>query len=80
LINDEGQMKIFSMLFLIVPFCCDGVGQTTLTREFKLDVFGAERSFIQIKRNPTFAIMGDDDTIMLDDLLSTLRLDRDTQH
>jgi hypothetical protein len=45
-----------------------------------LDVFGAERLFIQVKRNPTFAIMGDDDTIMLDDLLSTLRLDRDTQH
>jgi hypothetical protein len=45
-----------------------------------LDVFGAERLFIQVKRNPAFAIMGDDDTIMLDDLLSTLRLDRDTQH
>jgi hypothetical protein len=48
------------MLSLIVPFCCDGVGQTTLTREFKLDVFGAERLFIQVKRNPTFAIMGDE--------------------
>ncbi len=74
-------MKISSMLSLIVPFCCNGVGRTTLTtREFKLDVFGAERLFIQVKRNPAFAIMGDDDTIMLDDLLSTLRLDRDTQH
>jgi hypothetical protein len=30
------------MLSLIVPFCCDGVGQTTLTRKFKLDVFGVE--------------------------------------
>jgi len=48
------------MLSLIVPFCCDGVGQTTLTREFKLDAFGAERLFIQVKRNPAFAIMGDE--------------------
>jgi hypothetical protein len=30
------------MLSLIVPFCCDGVGQTTLIRKFKLDVFGVE--------------------------------------
>jgi len=32
------------------------------------------------KRNPAFAIMGDDDTVMLDDLLSTPKLDTDTEH
>ncbi len=42
--------------------------------------FGAERLFTQVRRNPASAIMGDDHTILLDNLLSIPRLDKDTAH
>jgi predicted RNA-binding protein len=71
-------------MFFVVLNCAIFVvmvwGQTTLTREFKLDVFGVERLFIRVRRNPTFAIMGDNDIITLDEILSTPKLNRDTEH
>jgi hypothetical protein len=42
--------------------------------------FGAERLFTQVRKNPASAIMGDDHTILLDNLLSIPRLDKDTGH
>ncbi len=42
--------------------------------------YGAERFFTQVRRNPVPAIMGDNHTILLDNLLSIPRLDKDTGH
>jgi hypothetical protein len=63
-------MKISSMLSSIVPFCCNGVGETTLTKKFKLNVFGVETCYLFKSKEIS------NDTIMLDDLVSTPVLDR----
>jgi hypothetical protein len=60
LTDAKAELKIFSMLSVNCAFLLQTVWQqTTLTRELKLNVFGAERLFTQVRKNPASAIMGE---------------------